>query len=236
MTKRDYLKTDTYAVGDRVKVTPKAFITGRLGQVGEVVKVVPDYAEGARVMVRFADGHESTFCFAASLERASHENLLPGIKVGDRVRARKYYKGDNEGVGTVVKVDHVNGKVGVEFAFEQATYNESVRSLTIVGTSFTDPLNNQELIKSYAKAFGAATAFKKPSDPINHPEHYTAGGIEVLDAVEAWGIDKHAYLKDVIKYVARHERKGKPLEDLEKAAFYLQRHIERAKKTGLYDE
>lgn len=62
-------------------------------------------------------------------------------------------------------------------------------------------------------------------DPINHPNHYTAGGIEVIDFIEAWNLDFHR--GNVVKYVARAEHKGKPLEDLKKARWYLDRAIER---------
>lgn len=62
-------------------------------------------------------------------------------------------------------------------------------------------------------------------DPIDHPDHYTVGGIEVIDAIEAWGLGFHA--GNVVKYVARAGRKGDALEDLKKARWYLDRLIER---------
>lgn len=63
---------------------------------------------------------------------------------------------------------------------------------------------------------------QKP-DPVNHPAHYTLGGIEVIDAIEAWKLTFK--LANVIKYVARADHKGKPLEDLKKAQWYLNREI-----------
>ena len=65
-------------------------------------------------------------------------------------------------------------------------------------------------------------------DKVNHPSHYTMGGIEVLDAIEAWKLDFSR--GNIIKYVARAGRKGDEIEDLEKAKFYLDRVIAR-----LYD-
>lgn len=64
-------------------------------------------------------------------------------------------------------------------------------------------------------------------DPVNNPSHYTMGGIEVLDAVEAWQLDRDAYLFNAIKYIARAGKKdpAKYLEDLKKARFYLDRRI-----------
>jgi hypothetical protein len=64
---------------------------------------------------------------------------------------------------------------------------------------------------------------------INHPSHY--GGesnvYEVIKVCEAWELDKDAYLFNVVKYVARAGKKDptKELEDLKKAAFYLNRRI-----------
>jgi hypothetical protein len=62
------------------------------------------------------------------------------------------------------------------------------------------------------------------SDPVNHPDHYKLG-IEVIDALEAWGLGFH--LGNVVKYVARAGRKdpNKLVQDLEKARWYLDRYI-----------
>lgn len=60
-------------------------------------------------------------------------------------------------------------------------------------------------------------------DIINHPPHYTFGKIEVIDVIEDWGLSFH--LAQVVKYVARAKHKGKELEDLRKARFYLNRLI-----------
>lgn len=69
----------------------------------------------------------------------------------------------------------------------------------------------------------------QPKESVNHPQHY--GGenspYEVIKVCEAWGLDKDAYLFNVVKYVARAGKKdpAKELEDLKKAAFYLDRRI-----------
>ena len=60
---------------------------------------------------------------------------------------------------------------------------------------------------------------------VDHPKHYNAGKIEVIDAIEDWKLGFH--LGNVVKYVARAEHKGKPLEDLKKAQWYLSRAIEK---------
>ena len=64
---------------------------------------------------------------------------------------------------------------------------------------------------------------------VNHPNHYGGEGnvYEVIRVCEAWGLDKDAYLFNVVKYIARAGIKdpSKELEDLKKAEFYLNRRI-----------
>ena len=60
-------------------------------------------------------------------------------------------------------------------------------------------------------------------DLVNHPPHYTAGGIETIDFIEAKNLNFR--LANVVKYVSRASHKGKQLEDLRKAQWYLSREI-----------
>ena len=60
---------------------------------------------------------------------------------------------------------------------------------------------------------------------VDHPSHYNAGRIEVIDAIEDWQMGFCD--GNVIKYVARHKLKGRPLEDLKKAKWYLERLIQK---------
>lgn len=66
------------------------------------------------------------------------------------------------------------------------------------------------------------------NDPVNHPSHYTQGGIECLDAIKASMTPEQfsGFLKgQVMKYMWRYELKALPLQDLQKAEFYLKRLI-----------
>ena len=65
-------------------------------------------------------------------------------------------------------------------------------------------------------------------DTVNHPPHYTAGKIEVIDFIEDQQLGYH--LGNVVKYVCRADHKGSRLEDLKKAAWYLDREIEKSSK------
>ena len=64
---------------------------------------------------------------------------------------------------------------------------------------------------------------KAALDLINNPPHYRVGGVETIDFIEAK--DLNYRLGNVVKYVSRAGKKGDPLQDLEKAAWYLQREI-----------
>jgi len=69
---------------------------------------------------------------------------------------------------------------------------------------------------------------KKMNDQVNHPIHYTShpSGIETIQITEHMGF----CLGNAIKYIMRSELKGKQIEDLKKAVWYLNREIERLEK------
>ena len=65
-------------------------------------------------------------------------------------------------------------------------------------------------------------------DVVNHPSHYTDGGIECIEAIEAQltAEEYRGYLKgNIAKYVWRERHKGST-ESLKKARWYLNRLIE----------
>jgi hypothetical protein len=61
------------------------------------------------------------------------------------------------------------------------------------------------------------------TDNINHPKHYTShpSGIECIQITEHMSFN----LGNAIKYLWRADEKGAPLDDLKKAAWYIQREI-----------
>lgn len=68
------------------------------------------------------------------------------------------------------------------------------------------------------------------SQAVNHPKHYTFGTIEVIEALEDWGLNFHR--SSAVKYIVRAGKKDpdKEIEDLEKAIWYLKRNIEWMRK------
>tara|TARA_R110000751_G_scaffold100602_4_gene194559 strand:+ start:5773 stop:6087 length:315 start_codon:yes stop_codon:yes gene_type:complete len=66
-------------------------------------------------------------------------------------------------------------------------------------------------------------------DNVNNPDHYNSGDIECIDAIKASMSNEafKGYLKgNAMKYLWRYDYKGKPVEDLKKAQWYLARLTE----------
>ena len=63
-------------------------------------------------------------------------------------------------------------------------------------------------------------------DMIDHPKHYTQGGIECIDALKAATVGKRGIeavcVANVIKYLWRYEEKN-GIEDVRKAKWYIER-------------
>ena len=63
-------------------------------------------------------------------------------------------------------------------------------------------------------------------EAVNHPSYYKTGGIEAIDAIEAWKLGFN--LGNVVKYIARAGHKtADSLQDLKKAEWYLNREIKK---------
>jgi hypothetical protein len=63
------------------------------------------------------------------------------------------------------------------------------------------------------------------NDPVNHPKHYTnhPSGVECIEVTEHFNFNKG----NAIKYIWRSSDKGKEVEDLRKARWYIDREIAR---------
>ena len=68
----------------------------------------------------------------------------------------------------------------------------------------------------------------KKTDPVDQPDHYNKGAIEAIEAIKA-SMPEHefnGYLKgNALKYLWRYDYKGKPVEDLRKCRWYIERLI-----------
>lgn len=69
------------------------------------------------------------------------------------------------------------------------------------------------------------SGLKLKKDPlVSQPPHYCHGGIEAITAIEAsMPPDGFKYFLQgqVLKYMWRYQHKGKPVQDLQKAKWYL---------------
>ena len=66
--------------------------------------------------------------------------------------------------------------------------------------------------------------FDEEEDVVNNPNHYNTGSIECIEGIQAsMSTEAFAgYLKgNCMKYLWRYDYKGKPVEDLQKAQWYL---------------
>lgn len=66
---------------------------------------------------------------------------------------------------------------------------------------------------------------KRSKETVNHPDHYGGAdnpyeAIKIIDA-----LNLNFYIGNILKYLLRAPYKGKPVEDLKKAHWYLVRYI-----------
>ncbi len=105
--------------------------------------------------------------------------------------------------------------------------------------------DNDALLKTWQKAYfndlqpwedeslEDIIARKDEEDMVGKPKHYNSGNIECIDAIEE-SMSSHAfkgYLKgNCMKYLWRYDYKGKQVEDLQKAGWYLNKLTEMVTK------
>ena len=70
-------------------------------------------------------------------------------------------------------------------------------------------------------------------DMVNSPPHYQGNGMEVIDVIEAFDIDrKSGHLQNVVKYALRAGDKGDLQTDVDKLVWYAQRLQARVRANG----
>ena len=87
----------------------------------------------------------------------------------------------------------------------------------------------KELDQASCENAEASCCNKEPNvDMVNHPSHYTQGGIECIDALKAATVSKTGIeavcTANAIKYLWRYEEKN-GIEDVKKARWYIDRLI-----------
>jgi hypothetical protein len=138
----------------------------------------------------------------------------------------------------VNKIDLVRNLLSANPKIKTAEVMEKLKTsktYTYVLMSKARKLNKESKPKNVAQSVSELMDYVKAKhgvtivevDPVNHPAHYTAGGIETIDFIEAKRLGYN--LGNVVKYITRSGLKGNQLEDLRKAQWYLTREINSVK-------
>lgn len=199
-----------FHVGDRVRVVTKDSFNGKTGEVVRVIEKTP-----ITYVLCLDVRNREEFSF---LERELRPEYIepqpePSFKKGDRVR--------------VTQADHpADGESGeiVDVSAQDAhPYQVYFDRGHIGGMGAWDVFSADQV---EALEDGGS---KVEDDAVNHPSHYTTyPGVEVIQITEHLNFCRG----NAVKYIARAGLKdpGKTIEDLEKAAWYLDREITRLKK------
>jgi hypothetical protein len=138
----------------------------------------------------------------------------------DARRVRAYYKKH-----PAAKPKDVAAALGVNIAnvyyVRKTMRDKDVIDLTIAGSPLRPKTRMQgcgDVPQVTHYEFGNSNV-----DFVNHPPHYTTGGIETIDFIEAKKLNYN--LGNVVKYITRADHKGNRAEDLRKAKWYLEREI-----------
>lgn len=88
------------------------------------------------------------------------------------------------------------------------------------------PVDRSERCEACGEVF--TDVYEPEHDPVNHPQHYTdhPSGVECIQVTEHMGFN----LGNAVKYIWRADLKGKAIEDLQKAAWYIEREIQKRTK------
>jgi hypothetical protein len=211
-----------FKVGDRVRVVTKSGNDPLIGKLGTIL----ESNDRDIYVLASIDGIEASNIWFArcNLELVEPapvgkepEAPQPRFKVGDRVRVRKPKDPESGWIspemdiydGGVYEIERKGGSaVRFKNHLEWAFLHEWLEPAPVVKECLT-------------------------VDNVNHPPHYNQGGIECLEAIKAaLGDGFVAHLRgNVIKYLWRCEHKG-GVEDLKKAAWYLDRAIKEMEVKG----
>lgn len=157
-------------------------------------------------------------------EKRKEHYTVHGIRVGDLVTViDKHIKAN---------VDITEKLVVAELEVDSVKVQDSKGRLAWLHFSELLPISGRPVTIFHTKGH---PDYQK-EDPVNHPSHYNAGAIEVLEVIEDQGWGEGFCKGNVLKYTMRAGRKrpDKEVEDLQKADWYLRRAIEltKAKQEG----
>lgn len=132
-----------------------------------------------------------------------------------------------------ILADFIKEETGYDIhgAFKETVPCEKQNSINKINK---EVMENPILLKEKQVKTFSNSCMNAEDERVNHPEHYTKGGIEVHDFISAWSMDFDT--GNVIKYVTRAPYKNNKLEDLKKARWYLNKSIEEAEKEKKHEK
>lgn len=125
-----------------------------------------------------------------------------------------------------------NGSKSEAESISFGTWSDSGRRDSVVEEkTWFDPVDSEEVSDCPGGICPVPWAINSEpkEDLVNHPPHYTNGGVECIEAIESQltAEEFRGYLKgNCAKYLWRCGLKGKQKEDLKKCQWYLERLIE----------
>jgi hypothetical protein len=154
------------------------------------------------------------------------------FKVGDAVVS--VFTERNFGVGTVVSVTEDDALVAFENTKPEFWHNK--KNLKKYDNWEHDMNQVQQEIDSRVVGYDIPIAdlsydpptFSEENDAVNNPDHYNNGKVECIDYLKdnlPWEAYTGYLEGNCKKYLHRFRYKKKPLEDLKKARWYLERLI-----------
>lgn len=137
---------------------------------------------------------------------------------------------DEDGVNAVLRetfevrrslpIDHIHAQMTAHLEDQRRRAAEHERK---VPRRNCVPVESTGICKDIGVDKMQLDAYLQPdNDPVNHPSHYTVG-IETIEFIESWDMPYH--LGNVVKYLCRAPHKGRQMEDLQKALWYLRRYV-----------
>ena len=171
------------------------------------------------------DSTESTFIFSDLA--ASVNDLLH--KSGAKICLGELYDAFSLPWPLQVQREADGQVIGIDFEFFSAAFENPI----YLDVKYLDRENRAsyalDSLTPIFKSdwFNEEEEAQNEEDIINHPSHYTQGGIEVHNFIDSWNLDFDT--GNVVKYVIRAPYKN-GLEDLKKAEWYLKSLIKKAEK------
>jgi hypothetical protein len=103
-------------------------------------------------------------------------------------------------------------------------YSNSFRADTLPEITYSDFIASLPIDKDqWIIPPNALPIHTEQPDMVNHPKHYNVKGFEVIDIIDAFGLNFN--MGNALKYLLRADRKGNKVQDINKALWYLQREI-----------